>query len=372
VCSSDLSAKEIQVKIVYYGPGRGGKTTNLEFIFKKFRERIQSEMVSIKTHGDRTLYFDFFPFDIGQIKGYDISSTAKYAEMEVLLSNFIRSLNNDDLLKFQNEMENRGNTYFKQHIRELERTGIARISLNTLEVGAAGNVPGRPLNQFSLDEYNKYLRIAVTVGQNNMFGTESANDLYVLNSALAITGSVKDMGITERIYSARFIADRGYIVTFRQTDPFYVIDLSDPAKPELKGELKIPGYSGYLHPISEHKILGIGKEGNNIKISLFDVTSAANPKEAAKYTLNEYYSDILNNHHAFLLDSKHQVFFLPGQQGGYVFSYAGEKLELKKAVSGIQAKRALYLDDYMYILGDKIVVLNENTWEKVKELEITN
>ncbi len=68
----NLKKKEVQVKIVYYGPGRGGKTSNLEYIFKKFRERIKSDMVSIKTHGDRTLYFDFFPFDIGQIKGYDI------------------------------------------------------------------------------------------------------------------------------------------------------------------------------------------------------------------------------------------------------------------------------------------------------------
>lgn len=68
----NLKKKEVQVKIVYYGPGRGGKTTNLEYIFKKFQERIKSDMVSIKTHGDRTLYFDFFPFDIGKIKGYDI------------------------------------------------------------------------------------------------------------------------------------------------------------------------------------------------------------------------------------------------------------------------------------------------------------
>jgi len=68
----NLKKKEVQVKIVYYGPGRGGKTTNLEYIFKKFQERIKSDMVSIKTHGDRTLYFDFFPFDIGQIKGYAI------------------------------------------------------------------------------------------------------------------------------------------------------------------------------------------------------------------------------------------------------------------------------------------------------------
>lgn len=68
----NMKSKEVQAKIVYYGPGRGGKTTNLEYIYKKFRERIKSDMVSIKTHGDRTLFFDFLPFDIGKIMGYDV------------------------------------------------------------------------------------------------------------------------------------------------------------------------------------------------------------------------------------------------------------------------------------------------------------
>ena len=199
---------------------------------------------------------------------------------------------------------------------------------------------------------------------------ESANDVYILDENLEITGSVKDLGLTERIYSARFIADKGYLVTFRQVDPFYVLDLSDPKNPELKGELKIPGYSSYLHPITKDKILGIGKEGSQVKISLFDVESPENPSELAKYTLNEYWSDILNTHHAFLLDKKHEIFFLPGSKGGYIFSYEGNQLKLTRAVSDIRARRAIYINDYLYIIGDdKIAVLNEIDWEKVNELE---
>jgi uncharacterized secreted protein with C-terminal beta-propeller domain len=178
------------------------------------------------------------------------------------------------------------------------------------------------------------------------------------------------LGLTERIYSARFIEDKGYLVTFRETDPFYVLDLSDPENPELKGQLKIPGYSSYLHPITKDKILGIGKEGSNVKISLFDVSDPENPKEIAKYNLDEYWSDILNTHHAFLLDEKHQIFFLPGGRGGYIFFYKENKLELKRAVSDISAKRAIYINDYLCIIGEnKIVVLNELNWEKIKELE---
>ena len=103
---------------------------------------------------------------------------------------------------------------------------------------------------------------------------------------------------------------------------------------------------------------------------MFDVSDPENPNEIAKYNLDEYWSDILNTHHAFLLDSKHQIFFLPGGRGGYIFSYKDNKLELKRAVSDISAKRAIYINDYLYIIGEnKIVVLNELNWEKVNELE---
>ena len=247
--------------------------------------------------------------------------------------------------------------------------------MGSLEIKALGNIPGQPLNQFSLDEYKDNLRVATTVGERMWIGfwggtQESANDVYVLDKDLKTIGSLQDLGLEERIYSARFIEDKGYLVTFRQTDPFFVLDLATPKSPGLEGQLKIPGYSSYLHPITKDKILGIGKEGDQIKISLFDVTDPKKPQEKAKYTLNEYWSDILNTHHAFLLDSKHTIFFLPGERGGYIFSYQNDKLELKKAVSDISASRALYINDYLYLLGDnKLKVLNEINWEKIKELE---
>jgi len=308
-----------------------------------------------------------------KLESYEISDQAKYTEFTILMERYYNSLSNDERLRVENEMENRMTDYFKEHKRELEKTGIIKIGLEKFEISATGNIPGRPLNQFSLDEYNGNLRVATTVGEG-FFGfggqRESSNDVYVLNKNLKILGSIKDLGLTERIYSARFIEDKGYLVTFRETDPFYILDLSNPEKPELKGQLKIPGYSSYLHPITKDKILGIGKEGWQVKISLFDVSDPQNPKELDKYILDESWSDILNTHHAFLLDSKHQIFFLPGSRGGYIFSYKDNKLELKRAVSEISAKRAVYINDYLYIIGEnKIVVLNELNWERVNELE---
>lgn len=309
---------------------------------------------------------------LAKLRGYELSSQTKLTEFETILEQYKNSLDSNERLRFENEMTNRLQDYSREHRRELERTGIVKIDRHDLEIDATGSVPGQPLNQFSLDEYQGNLRIATTVGENIFVsgGRESANDVYILDKNMQIVGSVRDLGLDERIYSARFIEDNGYVVTFRETDPFYVLDLSDPRSPQLKGELKISGYSSYLQPITKDKILGVGKEGSQVKLSLFDVSQPENPTEVSKYTLDEYWSDILNTHHAFLLDTKHRVFFLPGSQGGYIFSYQGDDLRLERAVSNIQARRAIYLDDYMYIIGDdRLVVVDERDWEEVNELE---
>ncbi len=315
-----------------------------------------------------------------KVAGYDISQAAKQAEMQYLLQKWLGGLTGDEQLKLQNDLANKMADYYKVHARELQRTGIVKVSTADLSVAASGSVPGSLLNQFSMDEYQDHLRVAVTVGGrgsvwNWQFGAqpgESVNDVYVLDAGLKQTGSVLDMGKGERIYSVRFINDRGFVVTFKETDPFYVLDLSNATSPQLRGELKIPGYSSYLHPLAPNVILGVGKENNQVKLSLFDVSDPANPAEKAKYTLDEYWTDVMNTHHAFLLDDRHQIFFMPGGKGGYVFSYAGGGLSLARAVSDIQAKRAIYINDYLYIVGeDKIVVLNEADWQQVNRLSLT-
>lgn len=306
---------------------------------------------------------------LDDLQKLDISSQAKMTELTVILERFQSALDEDARLKMQNEMTNRIKDYTKEHLREFEKTGIAKISLDDIKVAATGAVPGGLLNQFSLDENRDFLRMATTVG-GNMFGlSDSVNDVYVLDKSLNITGSVLNLGKGERVYSARFLGDKGYVVTFKQTDPFYVLDLSNPTSPQLKGELKIPGYSSYLQSLAENRILGVGKEETQVKLSLFDVTSAENPTEIDKYTLDEYWSEALSTHHAFLQDEKHKVVFIPGNKGGYVISYEGDKLVLKKAISEVMAKRAIYVNDYLYIVGqDKIVVVDEKSWETIGTL----
>ena len=311
---------------------------------------------------------------INKLDSYDISEAAKMMEFGIIIEKYQNSLDDDERMRIENEMENRMVDYYKKHRRELERTGIVKIGLKDLTIQASGSVPGYPLNQFALDEYNNDLRIATTIGENwNVFnsGGESANDVYVLDSDLKLQGFVQDLGLGERIYSVRFLGEMGYVVTYRQIDPFYVLDLSDPKNPEVKGELKIPGYSSYLHPLAKDRILGIGKEDWKVKLSLFDVSTPSDPKEIAKYNLDESYSDVLSTHHAFLQDSKHNIFFMPGSKGGYIFSYENDKLSLTKAISQRGVRRAIYINDYLYIISDnKISVLNEKDWERINELDI--
>jgi uncharacterized secreted protein with C-terminal beta-propeller domain len=308
--------------------------------------------------------------DLGRLVGLELSSRAKMVELTVILERYYGSLSDDDRLRIENEMNNRLKSFLASRGRELEKTGIVKVGLGDLGIKAQGEVPGTPLSQFSLDEYQGHLRVATTVAGGVMgVAGESANDVYVLDGELRRRGEVVGLGLDERIYAVRFMGERGYLVTFKQIDPFFVLDLSDPEKPTVEGELKIPGFSSYLHQLREGEVLGVGQEGAQVKLSLFDVRDAASPTERATYLLDEYWTEVAGNHHAFLQDEAHGVFFLPGGQGGYVFSYVGEGLELVKAVSETGVQRAVFIDDYLYVIGNEgITVLNESDWQEVNRL----
>lgn len=189
-------------------------------------------------------------------------------------------------------------------------TNIARFSVDKGKIGYTGGgmVEGNLLNQFSMDEYKNNLRIATT----NWKG-QSTNSLYILDENLNKKGEIKNIALGERIYSVRFLQDRGYIVTFRQIDPLFVIDMSDPTNPQITGELKVPGFSNYLHPIGENALLGIGKDieedtgrDKGIKLSLFDISDDGKPIEINTLILGDSgsYAEVLNNHKALMLNMK--------------------------------------------------------------------
>jgi len=295
-----------------------------------------------------------------------------------------------------------------------DKTFLARIRMENGEISLAaqGGVQGTVLNQFSMDEHNGYFRIATTSNAHFM----PSNNLYVLDMNLNVVGSLENIAPRETIHSARFMGDVCYLVTFRKVDPFFVIDLSDPKRPEILGELKIPGYSDYLHPYDENHVIGVGKETvpaeegsfswhQGVKISLFDVANPCEPKELAKYVIGDRGSDspVLRDHKAFLFDREKELLVIPvlvtkanedvppyvyGErvwQGVYVFTVsatAEEKISLKGMITHIEngdvtnssyyIQRALYIDDVLYTISNSKIKMNAlSDMSEIAEVNLT-
>jgi inhibitor of cysteine peptidase len=282
-----------------------------------------------------------------------------------------------------------------------DETFVYRVKLDEEKIvcEAEGTVSGYVLNQFSMDEYNGFFRIATTKWTND----GSKNNLYILNMSLNIVGELEGLAPGERIYSARFMSDRCYLVTFKQIDPFFVIDLSNPTEPRVLGYLKIPGFSGYLHPYDENNIIGIGKQDSNLKLSLFNVTNVTAPTEAVPpYIVLTDWSDsaVLMDHKAFLFDKSKQLLALPVSmsfvevkdseyynkgywQGAYVFDInlsdgfvlRGNVTHQENSVdgweSGYWVKRVLYIGNVLYTVSDKKIKMNSlEDLAFLKEIEL--
>jgi len=280
-----------------------------------------------------------------------------------------------------------------------EETLIYRVKLDQEKIvaEAEGAVSGYVLNQFSMDEYNGFFRIATTEWTSE----GSINNLFILNMSLSVVGELPNLAPGERIYSARFMGDRCYLVTFMQIDPFFVIDVSKPTEPKVLGYLKIPGFSGYLHPYDEDHIIGIGKQDSNLKLSLFDVTNVTAPTEEAKYVVQADWSDsaVLWDHKAFLFDKAKQLLALPVSinwfeirdeyytkgfwQGAYIFDISldlGFTLEgnvthqnaTNQFDSGFEVKRIVYIDNVLYTISEKKVKMNDlGSLEPLKEIGLS-
>ena len=197
---------------------------------------------------------------------------------------------------------------------------------------AEGEVPGNLESSFSMDEYDGNLRLVTTVNEywfeeikddltgqivgNDMIDEKQSNALYVLDSDLKILGKIENLAEDERIYSARFFGEVGYFVTFRQMDPLFAVDLKEPKNPKILSELKISGFSEYLHFYGKDRLLGIGMEAevetgrtNGMKLSMFDISNPADVQEISKLHLSSYdHSEALYNHRAVMISTSANIF----------------------------------------------------------------
>jgi uncharacterized secreted protein with C-terminal beta-propeller domain len=272
----------------------------------------------------------------------------------------------------------------------LEFTVVHRIGINNgrVRVKDNGTVPGHIINQFSMDEKEGVFRIATTISRSwsGYSGSrESTNNVYTLDDDLYIIGRLEGLARSEQIYSTRFIGDRLYMVTFRQIDPFFVIDLKNPRKIKELGKLKIPGFSRYLHPYDRNTIIGIGQDATEqgrttgLKISLFDVSNVSKPKEVAKFVTDEKYanSTALYEHKAFLFDRNKKLLVIPafshshnGDQsynGAFVFRISKDKIKLRGLIdhsmakygNNLQVERSLWIKDLLYTKSPNLLRINE-------------
>jgi len=253
-------------------------------------------------------------------------------ESEVMLGNSENIYaSQDNLYVASTNYDNPGRYY---HDWNNAKTVVYRYALSPgdIKYESRGKVPGTILNQFSMDESKGFFRIATTKG--NLWGSGehvSKNNLYVLNLDMDITGSIEDIAPGEKIYSTRFMGDRGYMVTFKKVDPLFAFDLSDPYNPKILGKLKIPGYSDYLHPYDENHIIGFGKDAvaaseddtnarsldfawyQGMKIALFDVTDPTNPRQLFTELIGDRgtQSSLLYDHKALLFDREKNLLAFP-------------------------------------------------------------
>jgi len=286
------------------------------------------------------------------------------------------------------------NLYIAEVTRQ-DETNVHKFALDDGEISYTGNmeVPGIVLNQFSMDEHKGYFRIATTIGHVSKGDSGSTNNIYIFDEDLDRIGKIEGLAKGEKIYSARFMGDRGYLVTFKKVDPLFVIDLSDPDDPKVLGKLKIPGYSDYLHPYNENYLIGVGKDtieadnGNfawyqGVKIALFDVTDVENPIELHKVIIGDRGTDseVLRDHKAFLFDKDKNLLVIPVNvveanesgdfRGAYVYEltiYGGFDLRGKISHDGI--RRSLYIEDILYTISERKIQLNSLIdLDKIKEL----
>jgi uncharacterized secreted protein with C-terminal beta-propeller domain len=281
------------------------------------------------------------------------------------------------------------------------QTAIYRVHIenDTISPEAKGNVSGREINQFSMDEYNGYFRIATTTWVN---GTPQ-NNLYVLNMNLSMVGRLEDFAPPgEKMDSARFIDDRCYLSTSTpRKDPFFVIDVQNATEPKILGNLSIPGFTRYLHPYDESHVIGVGRDANNkVKIQLFDVSNVSAPTEIGNYTVEGDWSDtpVLTEHKAFLFDKSKDLLVIPLTistydevtyssqiwQGVYVFNITlSNGLALKGNIthqdgsvyywdSNYWINRALYIEKVLYTLSNSKIKMNDlETLALINEVELS-
>ena len=290
--------------------------------------------------------------------------------------------------------------YFETKYEEdTEKTVITSFSLDKTDVKlkASGEVRGRYNNNYSFDEYKGYLRCATT--SYDIRSYKDVSNIYVLNDKLEIVGSCENISDNEQVKSVRFMGDKGYVVTFRNTDPLFSLDLSDPKNPKITGELKLPGYSTYLHPLGNDLLMGIGYDGDeenadtsSLKVALFDISDMTKPTLLDEYVIKKASSESNYEPKALVHFSDKKLIGIP--VSSYSYTHNGEYMQYRSfAIIGYNDNklsevtgflhdtkgdyssffRGTYIEDRLYTVDSlKVVEHNLSDGEKLREAVVVS
>lgn len=350
-----------------------------------------------------------------------LSSSEKWDKVSELLQDTYNSMSESEKNQLFEKIQRALASYDERIAKETQTTIIHKIAIGSdgINYSSRGEVPGRLLNQFSMDESGDRFRVATTSEFYSPYARSTLyNNVYVLDKDMKIVGDLEEVARDESIYSARFMGDRLFLVTFQRIDPFFVIDLSND-DPKVLGKLKLPGYSNYLHPYDENHIIGIGKETKEnqyggvevlgVKLALFDVSDVNNPEVVDVYEIGgpDTDSEVLYDHKALLFDRSRDVLSIPVSiypdyaepryaedgnyiqpkvwRGFYVFGIDPDSgFELKGKVEhfndisdyyytyGTQGSRSFYIGDILYTVTlNNLIKMNDlQSLEEINQLEI--
>lgn len=301
----------------------------------------------------------------------------------------------------ENDENESGTTY------TTEKTVVSKLAISNgkIEYKLSGEVDGRLNNQFFIDEHNGYFRFVTTVTKRTekrytfdnsehqvvSYEMENSAALTILDSELKKVGEITDLAKDESVYSVRFMGDYAYFVTFRQVDPLFSADLSDPKNPKILGELKIPGFSEYMYPYGDGLLLGFGMDADetsgrtkDLKLSMFDITDPANVTEQDMTTIDGcQYSPALSSHKAMLVHpGKNLIGFAATDdwrnEKYMIYKYTGDGFE-KQAVITVNDQynyyamtdiRGLFVGDNFYVVSDAALqVFDIDTFSQILSIK---
>lgn len=273
-----------------------------------------------------------------------------------------------------------------RHVQTMTYQNNTQLVLFSLEDGAitqktTATIPGSLVDQFAIDEYAGYFRFVTTQHEyvervytdgvdTYEYEDNTTNGLYVLDENLRPVSQIENLALDEQVYSVRFMGDTAYFVTFRQVDPLFSVDLSDPTQPRILGQLKIPGFSDYLQSYGSSLLFGFGQEVDEetgeikgLKLSMFDVSHPSDVREVAKHVLNDaYWSEATDNHKAILVSPEKNLIAFQAEDSYYVFCYDPQDGFQQQAKIPLDEdreieyytyyyeSRGLYIDDTFYLV----------------------